>query len=92
MPQVRGVYGAVVSYCALWVLGLLQRGEGQEVSNKLILMVLALVAYVGQNAYFGWNAKPMSDTEFWWDNFVSCLIVLAVIVPRVRVYIIKTGE
>lgn len=61
-------------------------------SNKLALMILAVIAFCGQNMYFGWNAKPMSDTEFWWDNFVTCLIVLAVFVPRVRVLKVKTGE
>lgn len=44
-----------------------------------ILLALAVAIWVAENIYFGWNAKPQSSAESFWDS-VSAVIFLWAIV------------
>lgn len=54
-------------------------------TNRGVLFWLSVLAYIGQNQYFGWNMKPMSHAELWWDNFVINLFIFSLFVRRITV-------
>lgn len=60
-----------------------------RITNRGILLLLSLLVFVGENQYYGWNAKPMSHMELWWDNLVIILWVLGMFVSKRGVIIVK---
>ena len=54
-------------------------------TNRGILLFLALVVYVSENIYFGWNTKPQSFAEGWWDQLVINLFVFGLFVRKMGV-------
>ena len=60
-----------------------------RITNRNILLCVSLAAYIGQNQYYGWNAKPMSDTELWWDNFCIITFVFSLFVTKMTLVITR---
>ena len=46
--------------------------------SRLFRILLAFSYFYSQNNYFGWNPKPMSDTELITDGIWVLLVMLAV--------------
>jgi hypothetical protein len=40
-------------------------------------LIIAIMFFVSQNNYFGWNLKPMSDMELLTDGIALLLLSLA---------------
>lgn len=43
------------------------------------ILFLAVVFWVMENSYFGWNWKPQSDAELLADGIVLVLLALAIV-------------
>ena len=52
-------------------------------TNRRILFWLFVLCYVGQNSYYGWNLKPMSPAEAWWDQLCINLLIFSLFVRKV---------
>lgn len=63
-----------------------------SISNRSILLFVALVAYIGENQYYGWNARPMSDMERWWDYFCIFMFMFSMFVTKLTVVITRRSE
>lgn len=64
---------------------------------RICAWLVALEYFLKQNAYFGWNAKPGSDTEVLADGITLLLVAVAICLTayeptKVEIHIIKHGE
>jgi hypothetical protein len=62
------------------------------ITNRQVLFAIGVLAYIGENMYFGWNMKPQSFAELWWDNLCINLFVFSMLVPKgalIRVKVVK---
>jgi hypothetical protein len=49
------------------------------------MILIGFVAWIIENFHFGWNWKPLTPEEAWWDAIISWMLILGFVMGNTKI-------